>query len=56
MTKKKTTRIYGDISLKHDADFMLIKGVYGCRNNGEALERIIEIAAPIARKGVSKKK
>lgn len=48
-------RIYGDVSAEHEAEFMLIKGVYGCRNNGEALEKMIELVAPDARKLAAKK-
>lgn len=43
-------RIYGDISPEHEADFLFIKGVYGCKSNGEALEKIIEKTTPLARK------
>lgn len=49
-------RIYGDISTDHEADFMIIKAVHGCRNNGEAIEKLIEIAIPEARKLAAKKR
>jgi hypothetical protein len=43
-------RLYGDVSPDHENDFIFIKGVYGCKNNGEALEKMIEIVSPLARK------
>lgn len=48
-------RIYGDVSQKNESDFLLIKGVYGCKSNGETLEKMIETVIPIARKEASKK-
>ena len=43
-------RLYGDISPQHERDFIFIKGVYGCKNNGEVWEKMIEIVSPMARK------
>lgn len=48
-------RLYGDISPRHEADFMLIKGVYGCRTNGEALEAMIDKILPVAKKELQNK-
>jgi len=48
-------RLYGDISPKHNKDFLLIRGVYGCTNNGDALEKMIETALPVARKEAARK-
>jgi hypothetical protein len=47
MKKDKTVRISGDVSPHHDASFKLIKGFYSCKNNGEALQRIIDLALPM---------
>lgn len=49
-------RLYGDISPEHEADFIFIKGVYGCKSNGEALEKMIEKLSPEARKEAAKRK
>lgn len=43
-------RIYGEISPQHESDFLLIKGVLGCKNNGEAFEAMIDKLAPQLRK------
>ena len=48
-------RIYGDISPKHEGDFLLIKGVFQCRNNGEAFEKLIDEVLPLARKKAARK-
>lgn len=45
-----TKRIYGDISPKHESDFLFIKGAFGCKNNGEALEKMIDRLTPQVRK------
>jgi len=58
MTEEKEpekVRLYGDVTPRHEADFMLIKGVFRCRNNGDALERMIELVVPTARKLATKK-
>lgn len=55
MPEENKIRVYGDISPQREADFMLIKGVFGCKNNGDALERIIELVVPVARKQATKK-
>jgi hypothetical protein len=47
-------RLYGDISSKHESDFLFIKGAFGCKNNGEALEKMIEKVLPIVRKEATK--
>lgn len=52
--EKGMIRLYGDISPKHEADFLLIKGVFGCKSNGEALERIITMVIPEARRQAAK--
>jgi len=49
-------RIYGDISLEHEADFLFIKGVFGCKSNGEAIEKMIEMLTPQARQAAAKRK
>jgi hypothetical protein len=49
-------RLYGDVSVDHERDFLFIRGVYGCKNNGDALEKIIELALPLARKEVAARK
>lgn len=46
-------RLYGDISPGHESSFLFIKGVYGCKNNGEALEIMIDRLTPEIRKEVS---
>ena len=51
-----TIRLYGDISPEHEKDFLFIKGVYGCKNNGEALEKMIETVNPQARKEAASRK
>ncbi len=43
-------RLYGDISLKHESNFLFIKGAFGCKNNGEVLEKMIERLTPQVRK------
>ena len=43
---KVKIRIYGEISHRHEADFLLIKGVLGCKNNGEVLQQMIDRLAP----------
>lgn len=43
-------RLYGDISPGHEIDFLFIKGVFGCKNNGDALEKMIEKLTPQLRK------
>lgn len=49
-------RLYGDISAEHEANFLLIKGALGCKNNGEALEQVIELTTPIIRKNLASAK
>ena len=39
-------RIYGDVSPQHESAFLFIKGALGCKNNGEALEQMIERVMP----------
>lgn len=47
-------RIYGDISPKHESDFLFIKGAFACKNNGEVLEKMIERLTPQVRKEAAK--
>lgn len=47
-------RIYGDISSKHESDFLFIKGAFACKNNGEVLEKMIERLTPQVRKEAAK--
>ena len=49
-------RLYGDISPEHEKDFLFIKGVYGVKNNGEALEKMIETVTPLVRKEAASRK
>ena len=49
-------RLYGDISPDHEKDFLFIKGVYGCKSNGDAIEKMIETVSPIARKEAATRK
>lgn len=49
-------RLYGDVSPNHESDFLFIKGVFGCKNNGEALEKMIEKLTPQVRKEVASRK
>jgi len=49
-------RLYGDVSERHEADFLFIKGVYGFKNNGDTLEKMIETLTPIARREAAKRK
>jgi len=53
MTEK--IRIYGEVSESHEKDFLFIKGVYGLKNNGDVLEKIIELSLPEVRKHLNKK-
>lgn len=46
-------RIYGDISPEHEHAFLFIKGAFGCKNNGEALEVMIDKLAPQVRKEIA---
>jgi len=46
-------RIYGDISPDHEAEFLFIKGALGCKNNGEALEKVIDAISPQVRKAAA---
>ena len=47
-------RLYGDISSKHESDFLFIKGAFGCKSNGEALEKMIEKLIGPVRKEATK--
>lgn len=49
-------RVYGDITDGHEKAFLFIKGVYGCKSNGDAMEKMIEIVEPIAKKEAAKSK
>ncbi len=49
-------RLYGDVSPKHEKDFLFIKGVIGCKNNGDALEKMIEKLTPLVRKDLASRK
>ena len=49
-------RIYGDVSPSHESDFLFIKGVYGCKNNGEVFEKMIEKLTPQVRKEITNRK
>lgn len=51
-----TIRLYGDISPDHERDFLFIKGVYGCKSNGDALEKMIEKLTPLVRKEAASRK
>lgn len=42
-------RLYGEISEAHEKDFRFIKGFFGCKNNGEALQKMIAQIVPILR-------
>ncbi|NIV97902.1 hypothetical protein GWN26_01615 [Candidatus Saccharibacteria bacterium] len=46
-------RLYGDVSPEHETKFLFIKGAFGCKNNGEALEIMIERLTPQIRKEIS---
>lgn len=56
MADNDKIRVYGDISDSHEKAFLFIKGVYGCRNNGDAMEKMIEIVTPLAKKEAAKSK
>lgn len=47
-------RIYGDISPNHESNFLFIKGAFGCKNNGEVLEKMIEKLIGPVRKEATK--
>jgi len=47
-------RIYGEISESHEKDFLFIKGVYGLKNNGDVLEKIIELSLPEVKSHLNK--
>lgn len=52
----ETIRLYGDVSERHEKDFLFIKGVFGCKNNGEVLEKMIDKVTPIVQKEIAKRK
>ncbi len=47
-------RLYGDISPNHESNFLFIKGAFGCKNNGEVLEIMIEKLIGPVRKEAAK--
>lgn len=49
-------RLYGDISPAHETDFLFIKGVFGCKTNGDAMEKMIERLTPRVKKEAAKHK
>lgn len=49
-------RLYGDISPAHETDFLFIKGVFGCKTNGDAMEKMIERLTPQVKKEAAKHK
>lgn len=48
--------LHGDVSDKHAADFLFIKGAFGCKNTGEVFEIIIDRVTSTIKKEVASPK
>jgi len=49
-------RICGEITPGHELSFLFIKGALGCKNNGDAMELMIDRVCPIIQKEIAARK